>query len=159
MKVAMVKHSPNSRTYWFEVPEVLATKIVPNASVICNTAWGLEAGIVVGSVLNADDVRDIMLSSGATLPLKQIVAVPHEVPLDEIKIPKYMSRTKPKDEKIAKRFLEYYHTGKFNTNVTLDSNGLLRDGYSAYLVAKTLGLSSITILGCKVCEPVDDFPF
>jgi len=159
MKVAMVKHSPNSKTYWFEVPEFLSDKITPNMCVACDTVRGLETGVVVGSILSMDDVRDVMLASGAKLPLKKIVAIPQEIPIDEIKIPMYMSRTTPRDEKIAKRFLEYYHTGKFNTNVALNSDGLLRDGYSAYLVAKKIGLPSITVLGCKMRKPADDFPF
>lgn len=45
------------------------------------------------------------------------------------------------DEKIAKRFLEFYHTGQFNTNVALDDNAVLIDGYSAYLVAQKVGLA------------------
>ena len=53
----------------------------------------------------------------------------------------YMARTKPSDEKIAKRFLEFYHTGQFNTNVALDDNAVLIDGYSAYLVAQKVGLT------------------
>ena len=159
MKVAMVKHSPNSKTYWFEVPEYLADKITPNTRVACDTVRGLEIGVAVGSVLNMDEVRAVMLASGAKLPLKKIVAIPQEIPLDEIKIPKYMSRTTPRDEKIAKRFLEYYHTGKFNTHVALNSDGMLRDGYSAYLVAKKIGLPSITAFGGKMRELADDFPF
>lgn len=159
MKVVMVKHTPNSKTYWFEVPDFLVDKITPNMCVSCDTVRGLESGVVVSSVLNMDDIRDIMLASGAKMPLKKIVAIPQEIPLDEIKIPRYMFCTTPRDEKIAKRFLEYYHTGKFNTCVALDSDGTLRDGYSAYLVAKKIGLPSITALRDKMCKPADDFPF
>lgn len=74
------------------------------------------------------------------------VAVYHYIPLNSIRIPKYMSRTRPKDEKIAKRFLEFYHTGRFDTNIALDENGVLVDGYSAYLVARRIGLSYLLVI-------------
>lgn len=69
-----------------------------------------------------------------------IEATTQKVLMSAIKIPEYMARTKPSDEKIAKRFLEFYHTGQFNTNVALDDNAVLVDGYSAYLVAQKVGL-------------------
>lgn len=162
MKVAMVKHNQHSKTYWFEVPESMVPEITPNTRVACDTARGLKHGIVVGSVLDMNDVQDVMLASGAKLPLRKITAVQCDIPLSEIKIPEYMARTKPRDEKIAKRFLEYYHTRKFNTTVMLNDNGMLCDGYSAYLVAKMLNLPSITVVAKKKCssaDSADDFPF
>lgn len=35
---------------------------------------------------------------------------------------------------------------QFNTNVVVDENGVLKDGYSAYLVAKMLRLSAISVM-------------
>lgn len=96
---------------------------------------------VVAADLDEQDVKEVMLASGATFPLSTIEATTQEVLISAIKIPGYMARTKPSDEKIAKRFLEFYHTGQFNTNVALDDNAVLIDGYSAYLVAQKVGLT------------------
>ena len=96
---------------------------------------------VVAADLDEQDVKEVMLASGATFPLSTIEATTQEVLISAIKIPVYMARTKPSDEKIAKRFLEFYHTGQFNTNVALDDNAVLIDGYSAYLVAQKVGLT------------------
>ncbi len=112
MKVAMVKHKPYGKVFWFEIPEHL----------------------------DEQDVKEVMLASGATFPLSTIEATTQKVLMSAIKIPEYMTRTKPSDEKIAKRFLEFYHTGQFNTNVALDDNAVLVDGYSAYLVAQKVGI-------------------
>lgn len=137
MKVAMVKHTANGKVFWFEVPDGLG-EITPNSSVMCDTARGRQYGTIVGAVCDESDVHDVMVASGASLPLRKITDFVQAVPMDTIKIPEYMARTKPSDNKIAKRFLEYYHNRRFDTAVMLDNNGLLKDGYSAYLVAKLL---------------------
>ena len=136
MKVAMVKHKPYGKVFWFEIPEHLVGKLQPGFRVACNTARGRRYGTVVAADLDEQDVKEVMLASGATFPLTT-----QEVLISAIKIPGYMARTKPSDEKIAKRFLEFYHTGQFNTNVALDDNAVLIDGYSAYLVAQKVGLA------------------
>ena len=114
MKVAMVKHTANGKVFWFEVPDGLG-EITPNSSVMCDTARGRQYGTIVGAVCDESDVHDVMVASGASLPLRKITDVVQAVPMDTIKIPEYMARTKPSD-----------------------NNGLLKDGYSAYLVAKLL---------------------
>ncbi len=148
MNVAMVKHGNCGKVYWFEVPDHLVAGITPGIRVACDTSRGRKYGVVVGSVVNADDVREIMQASGAIFPLRKIVAVTYDIPLDIIQIPDYMKHTKPHDEKIAKRFMEFYHTGQFDTNVALDGKGFLVDGYSAYLVAQKIGLATIPTV-CK----------
>lgn len=143
MKVAMVKHKPYGKVFWFEIPKHLVGKLQPGFRVACNTARGRRYGTVVAADLDEQDVKEVMLASGATFPLSTIEATTQEVLISAIKIPGYMARTKPSDEKIAKRFLEFYHTGQFNTNVALDDNAVLIDGYSAYLVAQKVGLAFI----------------
>ena len=118
MKVAMVKHKPYGKVFWFEIPEHLVGKLQPGFRVACNTARGRRYGTVVAADLDEQDVKEVMLASGATFPLSTIEATTQEVLISAIKIPGYMARTKPSDEKIAKRFLEFYHTGQFNTNVS-----------------------------------------
>ena len=140
MKVAMVKHSPQGKIFWFEIPEELEGLLTVGSRVACDTHRGRQYGIVVAADLDAKDVETVMVASGAVYPLRKIVATTHMVLMDAVKIPKYMKNTKPSDEKIAKRFLEFYHAGQFNTNIALDDNGVLVDGYSAYLVARKIGL-------------------
>lgn len=146
MKVAMVKHTPCGKVFWFQIPEHLVGKLEPGSRVACHTMRGRQYGTIVAADLNERDVKEIMLASGATFPLAKIEAAARQVLVNDIKIPEYMARTKPSDEKIAKRFLEFYHTGQFNTNIALDDSGVLVDGYSAYLVAKWLGLPSLSVI-------------
>ena len=58
------------------------------------------------------------------------------IPMEDIKIPKYFASTIPQPEKIAARVREIKESGRFNTTVTINKDGLLTDGYTAYLVAK-----------------------
>ncbi len=146
MKVAMVKHTPAGKVFWFSVPDRFVNEIHPGSHVACDTARGRKFGVVVGSPLDEEDARAVAMASGARFPLREISAVATKVPMQNIKIPKYISRTKPRDEKISKRFMEAYHNGEFNTSVVVNKNGMLMDGYSAYLVAKKLGLDFITAI-------------
>lgn len=104
MNVVMVKHWNCEKIYWFEVPDHLVASIVPGIRVAYDTSRGKKYGIVVGSVVDADDVREVMYASGATLPLRKIITVAHDIPLKVIQIPDYMKRTKPSDDKIASAF-------------------------------------------------------
>lgn len=104
MKAAMIKHTPNGKVFWFGIPERLENKVYPGCRVACNTRSGERYGIVVGAGLDESDVKDIMVASGATFPLRMITKVTQEVPMTCIKIPDYMARTKPHDSKIAKRY-------------------------------------------------------
>ena len=40
MKVAMVKHKPYGKVFWFEIPEHLVGELQPGFRVACNTARG-----------------------------------------------------------------------------------------------------------------------
>ena len=93
-----------------------------------------------------DDAKEIMIAAGAKFPLRKIVAVGCLIPIDAIKVPTYMSRSVPNEEKIVKRFREYYRTGQFNTRVTVDDSGVLLDGYTAYKVAKMLHLTHLLVV-------------
>lgn len=146
MNVVMVKHGSCGRAYWFEVPDQIDPQPLPGTRVACDTARGKKYGVTVGSVVNSDDVMEVMQASGATFPLRKILAATHDIKLADITIPDYMARHSPCDALLSKRFLEYYHTTQFNTKVVVDENGVLKDGYSAYLVAKLLGLSVISAM-------------
>lgn len=148
MKVVMVRHSHCSRgkVYWFEVPENLSSGLRPGSVVGCDTKRGNSVGKVIGSIMDAADVADVMAASGAVFPLRKITAVIRNVQMDSIRIPDIYSRTPPSDAKLAKRFLEYYHKGHFNTKIVISEDGYLADGYSAYCVAQFLHLYFIQAL-------------
>lgn len=145
MTAVMVKHNGESKGYWFEVPDNLTDKIQPGTHVTCDTAIGRQHGKVIGTLVSngEDEAREIMISAGAKFPLRKVVAVEYRVPIEDIKIPLYLARSTPSEDKIVKRFLEYYRTGRFNTNVTLSDDGVLTDGYTAYKVAKMLHLTHL----------------
>ena len=148
MRAVMVKHTTESKGYWFEAPNNLADKIHPGVRVVCDTAIGQQDGTVSSVLLSngEDDAKEIMIAAGAKFPLRKIVAVGCLIPIDSIKVPTYMSRSVPNEEKIVKRFREYYRTGQFNTRVTVDDSGVLLDGYTAYKVAKMLHLTHLLVV-------------
>ena len=148
MRAVMVEHTTESKGYWFEAPNNLADKIHPGVRVVCDTAIGQQDGTVSSVLLSngEDDAKEIMIAAGAKFPLRKIVAVGCLIPIDAIKVPTYMSRSVPNEEKIVKRFREYYRTGQFNTRVTVDDSGVLLDGYTAYKVAKMLHLTHLLVV-------------
>ena len=62
MKVAMVKHKPYGKVFWFEIPEHLVGKLQPGFHVACNTARGRRYGTVVAADLDEQDVKEVMFS-------------------------------------------------------------------------------------------------
>lgn len=146
MNVVLVKHGSCGKAYWFEAPDQIVPQLLPGTRVTCDTVRGKKSGVTVGSVVSSNDVMEIMQVSGATFPLRKILNAAHDIKLADITIPNYMAQHRPSDALISKRFLEYYHTMQFQTKVTVDENGVLKDGYSAYLVAKLLGLSTISVM-------------
>ena len=62
MKVAMVKHKPYDKVFWFEIPEHLVGKLQPGFRVACNTARGRRYGTVVAADLDEQDVKEVMFS-------------------------------------------------------------------------------------------------
>ena len=146
MNVVMVKHTPKGKVFWFEAPEHLAGVITPGTRVACDTYRGLRYGTAVSAALDSSDVKDVMAASGAVEPLRQITNVARNVFLSNIKIPSHMAHSRPSDEKIAKRFLELYHTGDFQTHIAVDKDLNLVDGYTAYLVAKKIGMEIISAI-------------
>ena len=146
MNVVMVKHGRYGKEYWFEVPDQIASQLLHGTRVACDTIRGKKYGVTVGSVVSSDDVMEAMQTFGATFPLRKILSAAHDVKLADITIPNHMARHPPCDALLSKRFLEYYHTTRFNTKVVVDENGVLKDGYSAYLVARLLGLPVISVM-------------
>lgn len=146
MYAVMVKHTPNGKVFWFAAPERLAKFITPGVRVICDTYNGHRYGTAVSTALIPSDVQDVIAATGAVVPLRQIINVAKRINLNDIKVPSHLAHSRPRDEKIARRFLEFYYTNDFQTNITVDENYNLTDGYTAYLVAKKVGMSAINAI-------------
>lgn len=144
MYVALIQHPHNTQNYWFAVSNKMAEKIKPGMKVQCDTRFGMQPGTVIGGPMKSEDVMELMKTSGAVFPLKKIYDMEiREVNIATIHIPSMFVKSPPSDEKLASRFLEWYHHGEFDTRILIDKDGTLQDGYSAYLVAKKLGLTSL----------------
>ena len=136
MKYVAVKHKPeHTNVWWFMVPDELGDKVSVGNEVICATARGKANGKVVQMMdgISQESAERII---GNHFPLKSVVAVSVELPLSDIHIPLILASSNPSEEKISKRMHEFYKYGKFNTPVIYSTDGTLRDGYTAYLVAK-----------------------
>lgn len=139
MKYIAVKHKPEHRdVFWFAVPETLEDKVFAGSKVICNTKYGDASGEVVW-VLEGYEQRDAESIVGNFFPLKSIIAVEVECDVEDIHIPYDLAMSNPSPNKIAKRMAEYYDSGKFSTPTIFAPDFTLRDGYTAYLVAKMFG--------------------
>ena len=145
MNIVMVKHNGDNRQYCFEVPDGLVSKIKNGSRLLCATRRGQQPAIAQAGVISGDGAEDIARQNGAKFPLAKIVGVFDRIEMSEIKVPNYFTRTIPATEKIAKRIDEYRKTGAFNMNIVV-KDGVLTDGYTAYLVCKMLGHRTIPYL-------------
>lgn len=146
MNIVEVKHDvEHKKSYWFEVPDELVNVIQEGTYLICNTACGKQAGIAQSNVLSGDGIERMATMCGATLPLRKVVGVEYNILIEKVKIRYGMTKSLPGKSKLVKRINEYYERGCFNTAVVLDKQGFLKDGYTAYLVAKMFGLADIPV--------------
>lgn len=139
MKYVAVKHKPtHTNVWWFSVPEELNDMVHVGAEVLCNTRKGSASGKIeaVMDGLSQSDAEKII---GNHFPLKSLIAVSVDYDMDGIHIPYHIASSNPAPEKISQRMIEFYSAGKFNTPVIFSADGNLRDGYTAYLVAKMFG--------------------
>ena len=147
MNIVEVKHDEHQeKTYWFAVPEKLIPYLKKGDQVLCDTRKGRQYGIAQTGVLSGDGIDRLAASNGAKFPLRQVCAVKMNYPIKRIKIEDDMKASAPKKEKIIARLNEYYDHGAFNTALVVDSNHYLRDGYTAYLVAKMFDLPEIPVM-------------
>lgn len=144
MKYCGVRHGKNKKVYYFKIPNNI-TGVKVGSRVLCDTSIGEEVGKVV-TITEAESDAALKSVIGSNKPIRGILAVCNEYyDINKIKIPSRFSATTPSTEKLIRRVNEYGKFKKFRTMICVDSNGVLRDGYSAYLAAKFLGL--------KVLEP------
>lgn len=139
MKYVAVKHKPtHTNVWWFVVPEELEEIVHVGAEVLCDTRKGNSTGKVeyILDGLSQNDAEKII---GNHFPLKSLIAVNVDYDMSGIHIPYEVASSNPSPDKICQRVAEFYATGMFNTPVIFSADGNLRDGYTAYLVAKMFG--------------------
>lgn len=65
--------------------------------------------------------------------------------VDEIKIFPFFRDNPPKPEKLRRREEYYRRTGRFESEVVLDTSGNLIDGYATYLLARKCGVGRVPV--------------
>lgn len=136
MKYVAIKHNPeHTNVWWFSVPEELEDRVYVGAEVLCITRKGKASGKIM-YIMEEIPQHDAEKIIGYHFPLKSIIAVSVDFPMGDIHIPLEFLTDCPAPEKIAKRVKEFYSAGRFDTPVIISPDGNLRDGYTAYLVAK-----------------------
>lgn len=147
MNIVEIKHTEDQeKTYWFAVPEKLVPYLKKGDWVLCDTRKGKQYGVAQTGVLSGDGIERLAITNGARFPLRQVCAVRMNYPTAQIKIENGMKATRPGKKKIIARLNEYYEHGAFNTVLIVDSNHCLKDGYTAYLVAKMFDLPEIPVM-------------
>lgn len=136
MKYVAVKHKPShTKVWWFIIPDDLKDKITLGTEVICETKRGDAYGKVV-QIIDGVSQEDAEKIIGEHFPLKSVIAVNVNPNIEEIHIPLEFAMSNPSAGKISKRVNEFYRGGRFDTKVIFSPDYNLRDGYTAYLVAK-----------------------
>lgn len=79
---------------------------------------------------------------------RKIVTKSHtfKIPIENIIVPEKFKKFNPDYKKILD--VQYYGNGFFNKEISVDKNLIIRDGYTAYLVAKYRNVRQIAV----VCE-------
>lgn len=138
-----VRHKPEEHVvFWFAVPEPLVPYVKVGEKVVCNTKKGKRKGEIV-SVLDGVSEDEASLIIGPYFPLKEIMAVESEININEITLDPQVALSKPSPEKLKARIVEYYKFGEFRTKVVVDSDGLLLDGFTAFLVCNMFDLKRL----------------
>lgn len=68
------------------------------------------------------------------------------VDVNSVRIPYNFAKTIPCNEKLNKRLDEWRKRGKFETEIYVDEDMKLFDGYTSYLVYKMLGMNEIPVV-------------
>lgn len=146
MNIVLVQHSEQqTRKYCFAVPDSLLTHIHLGVDVICDTRRGHTHGRVVSEVLTGEAAERIITDNHATTPLKNILAVVESIDISNVCVPIWMEASEPRKDKITKRKQELKNFGCVKTRVCVSEDGVLQDGYTAYLVCKNKGMTAIPV--------------
>jgi hypothetical protein len=133
------------KRYAFEVPMELSAYVKKGNTVVCNTSKGVDIGITTTGVIYGPGAADIAEMNGAEFPLSTIIGVWSDIPMRTIQVPMHFKHSLPCAEKLQQRMDEYHQNQSFRTRIELDADGVLKDGYSAYCVAKLLDLEVLPV--------------
>ena len=133
------------KLYWFNVCTPLCQYLFPNCTVTVETSKGIFNGTLIKFMVGAD--RQELAHDLGYFPKNDIISVYTMMPMDRIYIQPSFVEHPPDDHKVSRQKHEWLKDGRFKTNVVIRSDGVLLDGYSAYLAAVKLNM---TTLYCKV---------
>ena len=143
MNIVFVKHKDDqNRQFCFAVSERLAPFVHKGVELLCNTRYGAQAAVAQTGVISGEGAEDLAKQNGATFPLRDVIGLVGSVDMDTITIPPFLKSTIPSGKKIAQRIDELKNFGHFYTRVEI-IDGVLHDGYTAYLVCKMLDLKNL----------------
>ena len=144
-KYVVVKHTPESKKlYWFFVPEELSKLVSVGSKVRCKTKRGIASGRVVCVVegMPINNIRELVKID--RLRLSPIIGVYANFPIKNIQIPVEYKQNLPNPLKLRKRTCEFLQNKAFDTHISITHEGILKDGFSAYLVAKYFGCKTLS---------------
>lgn len=146
MNIVLVQHSEKqTQKFCFSIPDDVLPYIHQGTNVICETRRGKSPGCVVSPIFSGEDAERVMAENGATNPLRSIVAIVKNINMDSIRIPIWMELHEPHEDKIERRNRELKSLGCVRTKVDVGDDGVLKDGYTAYLACKKRGMSVIPV--------------
>lgn len=149
MNVVLIKHNTEqSKKYCFAVPDHLLPHVKMGVNVICDTRRGNMPGVVVSDVMSGDEadqeIERMLMECGARMPLKYISAVVETIDISDVRVPIWMEMSTPHKSKLDRRKRELQEFGYFHTNVCIE-DGILKDGYTAFLVCKNKGMKMLPV--------------
>lgn len=150
MYVVPVKLQNNDKEFCFTASKEVFALIVPPAHVVVHTKFKDQVARVVNApfILDENDPEQMAKFAerfGVNLPYQPVLGVLRlAARLDEVTVPYHFR--KPNREKLENLFFQYLNDGWFDTAYKVDENGVLRDGYSAYLIAQQLNRRVFTWL-------------
>lgn len=144
MIVSVLHEKGQDKTFNFFVPRPLIARIELGSIVLCWTRYGVKTGIVRHITPTSEDISETtsnMLKKYA--PLKPIIGVVSNINMRHIVVPVVFEELRPKLGKMIKALQDYYMHDEHRTNVIIDTNGYLLDGYTAYLMYKMFDHTNI----------------
>lgn len=135
--------------YWFNASKSGANRLNIGDEVLCNTCKGNKVGIVKTIIVNLP-IEDIIKITSGIIPSRRIIGRVEKLKLEDIVIPFHWKNTLPDPKKLMERVDEYYRCLSkdkpivFDTNISFSKSGVLKDGYSAFLVARMFGVKTLT---------------
>jgi len=152
MNIVRVKiDTENEKPRWLKVPEEFVKDIHKDEKLLCEVKGGITTGHATSEVMSGDGIEDLLSQKTSHFDDLKVLGVFKMINMDEIKICELLKCNPPRAEKIAKRINEIYEHGFFDTNVEINKDGYLMDGYTAYLVSKMFDYD--VLWGVKTCCP------